>query len=487
MIDNNDNPTLFSAGPAVASDGTLTFTPAANKNGVANITLYVQDNGGTANGGDDTSGPQTFVITVNAINDAPLAIAQSYAAQANMQIVGLTGLLTGATDPDASDPGFTSQLQVGSVSGTTPSGGTVTLTNAGTGTFSFDPPPGASGNVTFTYTVCDNGNPMPNACSAPATVTVNVAGPVIWFVDAAVAGPGTGTLADPFKTAAAADAVDAANQRIFLYSGSYANGITLNTGEWLIGQGVTGVSFDAIFGITPAAGTIARPRIGGTRPIVQGTVVPTSSAVVRGLNIQPAAGTQGLTGSSAAGLTVGEVSVTTLECHCRQPVQPRRHERRFLPFTAINAQRRDPRAASCSTTHNASFRQFYRHGHGRRGSGGTIQNMTDSGDPGRPVARANISPVVHEHPQVTATPWNEGGIRMMGATGTNSLTSSTVSGGYEDQHLRAEYLGLPFEPPPSRVRHLLDHEQRCERGQPPVSPHPCLLSARDRQHDRGGQ
>ena len=230
----------------------------------------MQDDGGTADGGDNASDPQTFVITVSAINDAPLAIAQSYAAQANMQIVGLTGLLTGATDPDASDSGFTSQLQVGSVSGTTPSGGTVTLTNAGTGTFSFDPPPGVSGNVTFTYTVCDNGNPTPSACSAPATVTVNVAGPVIWFVNAAVAGPGTGTFADPFKTVAAADAVDAANQRIFLYDGSYANGITLNTGEWLIGQGVTGVSFDTIFGITPAAGTIARPSIGGTRPIVQG-------------------------------------------------------------------------------------------------------------------------------------------------------------------------------------------------------------------------
>ena len=106
VIGTNDNPTLFSAGPAVASDGTLTFTPAANKNGVANITLYVQDNGGTANGGDDTSDPQTFVITVSAVNDAPLAIAHNYAAQANMQIVGLTGLLTGATDADASRPGL---------------------------------------------------------------------------------------------------------------------------------------------------------------------------------------------------------------------------------------------------------------------------------------------------------------------------------------------------------------------------------------------
>ena len=139
MIDNNDNPTLFSAGPAVASDGTLTFTPAANKNGVANITLYVQDNGGTANGGDDTSDPQTFVITVNAVNDAPLAIAQSYAAQANMQIVGLTGLLTGATDPDSADPGFTSQLQVGSVSATSPAGGTVSLTECQHGNLQLRP------------------------------------------------------------------------------------------------------------------------------------------------------------------------------------------------------------------------------------------------------------------------------------------------------------------------------------------------------------
>ena len=31
----------------------------------------LQDNGGTANGGVDTSAPQTFVINVTAVNDAP--------------------------------------------------------------------------------------------------------------------------------------------------------------------------------------------------------------------------------------------------------------------------------------------------------------------------------------------------------------------------------------------------------------------------------
>jgi hypothetical protein len=62
---------LFSAGPAISSTGTLTYTPAANADGLATITLVIQDNGGTANGGVDTSPSQTFTITVNSVNDAP--------------------------------------------------------------------------------------------------------------------------------------------------------------------------------------------------------------------------------------------------------------------------------------------------------------------------------------------------------------------------------------------------------------------------------
>ena len=49
----------------------LTYTPAANANGTATITLVLMDNGGTALGGVDTSAPQTFTITVTAVNDAP--------------------------------------------------------------------------------------------------------------------------------------------------------------------------------------------------------------------------------------------------------------------------------------------------------------------------------------------------------------------------------------------------------------------------------
>lgn len=65
---NND---LFSELPAVSATGTLTYTPAPNANGSATVTVFAHDNGGTTNGGVDTSAPQTFTITVQAVNDLP--------------------------------------------------------------------------------------------------------------------------------------------------------------------------------------------------------------------------------------------------------------------------------------------------------------------------------------------------------------------------------------------------------------------------------
>ena len=52
-----DNPALFTVQPAIAADGTLTYKPAADANGVATVTVTAVDNGGTANGGTNTSAP----------------------------------------------------------------------------------------------------------------------------------------------------------------------------------------------------------------------------------------------------------------------------------------------------------------------------------------------------------------------------------------------------------------------------------------------
>ena len=67
----SDFPELFSSGPTISSTGNLSFTPAPNANGTANVTVRVQDNGGTENNGQDTSNPKTFEINVIAVNDNP--------------------------------------------------------------------------------------------------------------------------------------------------------------------------------------------------------------------------------------------------------------------------------------------------------------------------------------------------------------------------------------------------------------------------------
>jgi len=55
--------------------GSLSYTPVANANGSAIITVTVKDNGGTTNGGVDTF-QRTFTVNVTAVNDAPVITGQ---------------------------------------------------------------------------------------------------------------------------------------------------------------------------------------------------------------------------------------------------------------------------------------------------------------------------------------------------------------------------------------------------------------------------
>src|SRR6185436_19059093 len=73
VVTTNSNTGLFATNgqPAIAPNGTLSFTPAPEANGTATVTVRLQDNGGTDGGGIDTSAPQTFTITVLPINDPP--------------------------------------------------------------------------------------------------------------------------------------------------------------------------------------------------------------------------------------------------------------------------------------------------------------------------------------------------------------------------------------------------------------------------------
>ena len=62
----NNNNDLFSAQPAIGSDGTLTYTPSLGHTGIAQVTVTLTDDV-TAGGSALTTAPQLFTITVNDI------------------------------------------------------------------------------------------------------------------------------------------------------------------------------------------------------------------------------------------------------------------------------------------------------------------------------------------------------------------------------------------------------------------------------------
>jgi plastocyanin len=78
-VSNISNAALFATAPAIDASGNLTYTPATTASGTSTFDLVVQDSGGTANGGVDTSTIQTFTITV-VDTTAPAAPAITTAA-----------------------------------------------------------------------------------------------------------------------------------------------------------------------------------------------------------------------------------------------------------------------------------------------------------------------------------------------------------------------------------------------------------------------
>jgi hypothetical protein len=130
------NPGLFAVQPAVAPDGTLTYTPAADANGVSAVTVTARDDGGTANGGLDSSSGSAFMITVGAVNDAP-----GFTAGANQTAVSLFGA--------RSVPGWASGITPGPANESSQSVSFIVTAN-NPGLFAVQPAVSSDGTLTFT-------------------------------------------------------------------------------------------------------------------------------------------------------------------------------------------------------------------------------------------------------------------------------------------------------------------------------------------------
>ena len=139
---------------SLAANGALTYAPAANYNGPDSFTYRVYD--GTA-----YSSAVTVSITVAAVNDAPVAIAESYIATEDASLtVGAPGVLSNDTDADG-DP-LTASVVTDVVHGT--------LSLAANGGLSYTPAANYNGPDSFTYRTHDG-----TAYSNTATVSITVA------------------------------------------------------------------------------------------------------------------------------------------------------------------------------------------------------------------------------------------------------------------------------------------------------------------------
>jgi VCBS repeat-containing protein len=150
VVAGNTNPGLFSVGPSIDANGSLTYTAAANASGTATITVHARDSGGTANGGVDTSADQTFTITVNPVNDAPgftLASGTNSNEDAGAQTVAnfATAISAGPADENAQAVSF------------------VVTGNSNAALFAVGPSIDADGNLTYTA-----------AANASGTATITV-------------------------------------------------------------------------------------------------------------------------------------------------------------------------------------------------------------------------------------------------------------------------------------------------------------------------
>jgi len=149
-FDPNNDPLTFSllsnaanGNVVVNSDGTFTYTPALNFNGTDTFTYLVCDTGVAAL--CDTG---LVTITVNPVNDAPVAIDDVVFGGLNLSVNG------NASTNDFDVDGDTLSYSV--VSG--PDSGSVVFNNDGT--FTYTPNNNFIGNDTIYYAVCDNGTPV---------------------------------------------------------------------------------------------------------------------------------------------------------------------------------------------------------------------------------------------------------------------------------------------------------------------------------------
>ncbi|MEQ8790122.1 MAG: Ig-like domain-containing protein [Pirellulaceae bacterium] len=268
--DNNGDPTGLTASvvgqPAhgtltLNADGSFIYTPDAGFVGIDSFTYIASD-------GSEDSNVARATITVIAPNDAPQAVDDAYTVDgdSSLSVSAAQGVLV--NDSDAEQDPVTAVLVAG------PAHGVVTL-NAD-GSFTYTPTFGFVGEDSFTYVAADALD-----SSAPATVRITVETPTLSPAD---------------------------------FSASIAGSVYLDAdGDGVRSAGEFGVpgALLTLTGTSTFGGAITRTRLSDANGFYRFEDLP--AGVYQVAESQPQALVDGLESSSAAGATVGNDVISSLQ------------------------------------------------------------------------------------------------------------------------------------------------------------------------------
>jgi hypothetical protein len=151
------------------ADRTLVVEPTADSSGTATISVTVTDQEVDGEAAKDST--QSFVLTVEAVNDPPTAVADTFETEEDQALtVEAPGVL--GNDSDVEDPASALTADVVSE----PENGTLTLESDGA--FEYDPDQNYSGTDTFEYSATDTGGAADTA-EVQITVTAEEDAPTI--------------------------------------------------------------------------------------------------------------------------------------------------------------------------------------------------------------------------------------------------------------------------------------------------------------------
>ena len=202
---------------------TVTVTPASNQNGSTTITLTVSD--GTASSTD------TFVLTVNEVNDAPTI--SDVANQVTNEDTATSALAVTLEDVDANDLTLSASS---SAQGLVPDANIV-LGGSGTGrTVTVTPASNQSGSATITLTVSDG------TASSTDTFVLTVVSVIAedYYVSTSGDDAGPGDFNTPWKTIQHAFDTVGSGHTVHIRGGKYHEAITSND---LQGSSINQISF----------------------------------------------------------------------------------------------------------------------------------------------------------------------------------------------------------------------------------------------------